>query len=202
MRAAFGLKAHSGWAALVVIGNDGDGLHVIDRRRIELVESREGEWPGQPYHAAEGLPPADARKIVNCGIDIARRCAVAHMRSAIKRTRDAGHEIAACAVLTPAPMPQWSTEEILAVHFRMHKAEGVMYPEALARAAKTCGLNLVAIAEKSLGENAEKALATTFSAAKKKIAALGKSVGPPWGADQKNATLAAMTALKMIVQAQ
>ena len=200
MRVAFGLKAHSGWAALVVIGSDGDGLRVIDRRRIELVESREGDWPGQPYHAADGLPPAQARKVVERGIETARRCAVAEMRLAIKRARDGGHEIAACALLMPAPMPEWNTEEILAVHFRMHKAEGMLYPDALAHAAKTCGLSLIPVAEKSLSERAEKALAISHSAATKTIALLGKSVGAPWGADQKHATLAAMIALKMIVQ--
>ncbi len=200
MRVAFGLKAHSGWAALVIIGNDMDGLHLIDRRRIELVESREGDWPGQPYHAADGLPPEQARKIVEQGMETARRCALVEMRSAIKRARESGHEIAACAVLMPAPMPEWSTEEILAVHFRMHKAEGVMYPDALASAAKTCGLDLVGIAEKSLRERAGLALAMPLSAATRTIAVLGKSVGPPWGADQKNATLAAMIALEMVVQ--
>ena len=196
MRAAFGLKAHSGWAVLVVIGSEGNDLHVLDRRRIELAEDTGTEWPGQPYHAADGLPPAQARKIVNRGIDAARRCAVAQMRSATRRVREAGHEIAACAVLMPAPMPDWSTEEILAVHFRMHKAEGVMYPDALARAANACGVELVAIAEKSLGAQAEKALTMPLGTATKKIVALGKSVGPPWGADQKNATLAAMIALQ------
>lgn len=202
MRVTFGLKAHSGWAALVVIGNDRDGLQVIDRRRIELAEDGSSQWPGQPYHAADGLPQAQARKIVQRGIDAARRLAVNELRAAIKRTRDAGHEVAACAVLMPAPMPDWSTEEILAVHLRMHKAEGAMYPEALARGAKTCGLDVVGIAEKSLGERAGKMVAVSAGAAMKKIAVLGKSVGAPWGADQKNATLAAMIALEMVVQAE
>jgi hypothetical protein len=202
MRVAFALKAHSGWAAFVVVGSEGDELRIIDRRRIELVEDSEGDWPGQPYHAADGLPPAQAHKVVERGIETARRCALNEMRLAIKRMRNAGHEVAACAVLMPAPMPDWSTMEILAVHFRMHKAEGVMYPDALARAAKTCGLNLAAIAEKTLSERAEKALRTPLGASMKKIVALGKSVGAPWGADQKNATLAAMIALEMVVQAK
>lgn len=38
MKVAFGVKAHSGWAALVVLGKQGDDLVVVDRRRIELVD--------------------------------------------------------------------------------------------------------------------------------------------------------------------
>jgi hypothetical protein len=49
-----GLKTHSGWAALVAIGKDrGQTFHLIERRRLELVDEA---WAKQPYHAAEGSP--------------------------------------------------------------------------------------------------------------------------------------------------
>ena len=54
MKVSFGLKPHSGWAALVVLGTDAGNLQVLDRRRIELVEDDGTEWAKQPYHAAEG----------------------------------------------------------------------------------------------------------------------------------------------------
>jgi len=195
MEVAFGLKAHSGWAAIVAIGVERGGHRVIDRRRIELIEDRDAEWAGQPYHAAEGKPIAKARAIVERGIADARRAAVKELRLAIKRTLAAGHDIVACAVLMPAPMPEWSTEEILAVHFRMHKAEGVLYPDALARAAQACGLQLALIHEKQLAAQAEGILKAPLSKLTQRIAELGKTVGAPWGADQKNAALAAMIAL-------
>ena len=92
-------------------------------------------------------------------------------------------------------MPDWSIEEILAVHFRMHKAEGVLFRDALVRATKACGLRLVAIPEKLLTTHAERVLGTPVSGLVRTIAALGKSVGPPWGKDQKDAALAALVAL-------
>ena len=58
MRIAAGFKAHSGWAALVVLGESDDGLVVVDRRRIELVDPADIDWAKQPYHAAENLSPA------------------------------------------------------------------------------------------------------------------------------------------------
>jgi len=195
MRVAFGLKAHSGWAALVVIGDADGELCVVDRRRVGLVEDANRGWAGAPYHAAEEMSPGPARELVErAGVE-ARFCANRKMRLAVERATQAGHEIVACAVLTPAPMPDWSIEQIRAVHFRMHKAEGVMFPDALARAAGNCGLRLLAVAEKDLAAQVERALAMSIGVAMKKVALLGKSVGPPWGADQKNAALAAMIAL-------
>ena len=177
MKVAFGMKAHSGWAALVVVGKRDGDLVVVDRRRVELVEE---QWAKQPYHAAEGLNTDAAFDVVKRGIEAAHRLALREMQEAVKRERERGNEIAACAVLTANPMPDWSVEEILAVHFRLHKAEGVLFREALVRAATACGLRLVAIPEKLLTEHAESALATPASGLVKKIAALGKAVGPPW----------------------
>jgi hypothetical protein len=193
MKVAFGMKAHSGWAALVVLGERDSDLVVADRRRIELVED---EWARQPYHAAEGLEPDEARDVVKRGVEAARRIAVQEMRAAVKRELERGNEVAACAVLVGDHMPGWSVEDILAVHFRMHKAEGVLFRDVLVRAAKECGLRLVEIPEKMLTPHAENVLGTSASNLAKEIARLGKSAGPPWGKDQKEAALAALVAFR------
>jgi len=193
MKVAFGMKAHSGWAALVVLGERGGDFVVVDRRRIELVDD---EWARQPYHAAEDLKPDAARDVVKRGVESASRIAVREMRAAVKRERKRENEVAACAVLVAGPMPDWSVEEILAVHFRMHKAEGVLFRDALVRSAKVCGLKLVEIPEKMLTPHAERALGTPASSLAKEIARLGKVAGPPWGKDQKDAALAALVALQ------
>jgi hypothetical protein len=91
MEVAFGLKAHSGWAALVVLGAREGVLEVVDRRRVELVSSREGEWPGQPYHEAEGLERRRAREVVKRGVDTAYRLAERELRRAVRRAEEAGH---------------------------------------------------------------------------------------------------------------
>jgi len=188
MEVAFGFKAHSGWAALVALGARGGALEVVDRRRLELVAKRDGEWPGQPYHQAEGLPPARAKAVVKSGIDEANRLAERELRRAVRGAEDAGHRVSVCAVLVGDPMPKWTTEEVLSVHFRMHQAEGALYRDALMRAVARCRLRLVTLREKSLAERAEKSLGA-------RAALLGKSIGPPWGKDQKDAALACMIAL-------
>jgi len=196
VRIAFGVKSHSGWAALVAVGGRGGRLDVVDRCRLELVEEHESKWAKQPYHAAEGLKAGEARALVKRGIESARRTAVRELRGAIARARGAEHEVVACGILMGAPMPAWSVEEILAVHFRMHKAEGVLFREALARAAEECGVKPVTVPEKVLESHAEEVLDRPWVSIQETVAALGKPLGAPWGKDQKEAAVAAMIALR------
>lgn len=183
MKVAFGFKAHSGWAALVVLGEQRGELAVVDRKRIELVEEA---WAKQPYHAAEELEPKAAHDLVKRGIDAAQRIALREMKAAVKRERDRENDVVGCSVLVGSPMPDWSTAEILAVHFRMHKAEGVLFQNALLWAAEKCQLNPLSVFEK------DQAPVTVV----KKIVELGKAAGAPWAKDQKDAALAALMALQ------
>ena len=185
MRVVLGFKAHSGWAALVAVGMDGKACEVHARCRVELIENR---WAGAPYHAAQGMPLARAGNIVAEALAEVRRVTTRRLRAVFDDLRRGGHEVVACAVLTPAPMPAWTVEQILSVHVRMHKAEGVMFPEALLQAAGDCGVRAVAIAPNDLPARA--------GAWRERIARLGESLGPPWGADQKNAALAALIVLR------
>lgn len=193
MNVAFGLKAHSGWAALVAVGQQGHDLVVTDRRRLELVEDN---WAKQPYHAAEGLPSKRARELVARGVAQTSRISIQVMRDAVARERELGNQVKACAVLVGSPMPDWTVDEILAVHFRMHKAEGVLFRQVLLRAAEECGLKPLPIPEKELPVHAEKILARPPPTLLDTVATLGKAAGPPWGKDQKDAALAALIALR------
>ena len=195
MRVAIGLKSHSGWAVSVVVGLDLDRFRLIDRRRVALIEAADSPWTKAPYHAADGLPLEEARALVERGVRSAERGSERALRELAQTMRSLGHDVVACAVLVGSPMPEWTTEQILAVHVRMHKAEGALFPAALIRAAGVCGLNAVSIAQKELLPRTETALGHRSVAPMAVIAELGKSAGPPWGVDQKNAALAAMIAL-------
>lgn len=195
LNVALWLKAHSGWAALVALVERGDGLDVVDRRRIELAPADQLHWAKQPYHAAEGLDADEAEDVVRRGVESARLLALRELEAAIARERAAKRRVAACAVLVGEGMPDWSVAEILAVHFRMHKAEGELFRDALVRAARACELRVVAIPEKRLLERAGDALARAATELVAEMAALGRQVGAPWGKDQKDAALAARVAL-------
>jgi hypothetical protein len=159
---------------------------------MDLVEA---EWAKAPYHAAEELDIKEARILVRKGIQSAHAVAKRQMKELFKRHQKLGNEVTACAVLMGAPMPDWTADEILAVHFRMHKAEGVLFREALESAADSCAIRFVPVPEKQLSEFAERTLNISASMLSKKLVALGKEIGAPWGKDQKEATLAALIAL-------
>ena len=198
MKVALGFKAHSGWAALVAIGKAANQFVVVDRRRIELVRETDVRWAKQPYHAAEDLESDEARGLIERVTKSAHREAEREIREAVKRLLKDKHEVAACAILAPNPMPDWTVSQILAVHFRMHQAEGVMFPAALVHAADKCGLKVATIPEKTLDDYATKVTRTSLSELKAEIGRLGKTVGPPWASDQKNAALTAISALAQL----
>jgi hypothetical protein len=191
MRVAIGFKSHSGWAASVCIGAARRGFEIVDRRRIELTP--EGEiWAKQPYHSAEELELVEAGKLVKAGIKSAHAVAHRAVNKLAEHFHSLGYELAGCGVLIPEPMPEWSIDEILAVHFRMHKAEGVLFPEALCKAVEKVDIACVTVPEKRLREIALQTVGKSYDTL---LAEMGKLAGPPWAKDQRNAALAAMIVL-------
>ena len=192
MRVAFGLKARTGRAALVALAGDVHEPQLIERSHIQLLP--DGAWA--PYHAAAELDRKDAHASVRQSIASAQRLATSGIRDAARRCAEAGHELCGCAVLVGTGMPHWSTDEILAVHVRMHKAEGELFRDVLVAGARACNLELTTLPDKSALDEAAKMLGLTRARLDAHVARLGKSAGPPWGKDQKEAAAAALVALK------
>jgi hypothetical protein len=191
MRVAIGLKARTGRATLVTVAGDVNEPQLIERSQIQLLP--DGAFA--PYHAAEGLAPQEARESIRRSIGSAQTLATSAIREAARRCAEAGHELCGCAVLVGTGMPDWSTDEILAVHVRMHKAEGELFRDALIAGARACGLKLTTLQAKSALDEAAKALGLTRARLDARLATLGRSAGPPWGKDQKEAAAAALVAL-------
>lgn len=192
MRVAIGLKARTGRAVLVALAGGADEPQLVERSQIQLLP--DGAFA--PYHAAEGLDPAEARESVRKSVADAHRLAASGIREATRRIAEAGHELSGCAVLVGTGMPDWSTDEILAVHVRMHKAEGELFRDVLVAGARACDLELTTLPDKSALDDASRRLALTRARLDARLATLGKSAGPPWGKDQKEAAAAALVALK------
>jgi hypothetical protein len=190
MRVALGLKARTGRAILVAVGGSPD-LQVLERSEMRLLP----EGAMAPYHAAEGLPSRAAQKSVERDIAAARRLAEQGIRSANKSLTAAGHAVCGCGVLIGDGMPAWSTDEIIAVHVRMHHAEGELFRNVLVHGGKACGLSVVTLPEKTAFDAAAHALGISRSELDSRLAALGKTIGPPWANDQKQAAAVALVAL-------
>ncbi len=193
MQIGMGLKAHSGWAVLVAVGETGGEIQVVDRRRIELVDPAEASWAKQPYHAGERLSMDKTKGVVQKGIAAANREARQQIKAISRWATKQGHQIAGCGILVGSTMPNWTIDEIFAVHVRMHKAEGVLFPQALAAAARALGLRTLEIPEKDLTAIALERLSRTEL---ENLEELRREIGPPWGKDQKSAAMAALIAVR------
>jgi hypothetical protein len=185
MRAALGFRAHSGWAALVVVAGTVDEPRVLKRCRIGVADQTL-RGSKQPYHAAAELPFPQAEAFVRNAIESSRALAREAISANLTEFRSQGHEVAACAVLLGSGKPLPELEKILASHSLIHSAEGVLFRDVLVWAANECHLSVNGVREKSLD-----------ASVLRRIDSLGKLIGPPWTQDQKYASVAAFMTLQL-----
>lgn len=193
-RAGIGIRAHSGWAALVAVGGTPRSPEVLVRRRIELSDPA---FVGskQPYHAAEGKPLPTAANIINrCAAD-AGRLARRAFREVIDELDLAGYRAAACGLLLASGRPLPALPAILASHALIHTADGELFRDALAAASEDNGWPLTRVKEKEAWAAAAAGLRDPAAKLQRRVDALGRSLGPPWTRDQKLAALAGWLAL-------
>jgi len=192
--AAFGLRAHSGWAALVAITGPLDSPSIIDRRILQLCDPKT-RGSKQPYHAAEPLPYKQAEKFVTHCIEQTRNLANKGLRTAIQDLQNSGHRIAACGILLGSGRTLPTLNRILASHALIHAAEGEMFRDALLHAAHHCKLTVKGIKQRELHSQAQTTLGRSAEQLEAYLIKQGRTLGPPWREDQKSATLAAWLAL-------
>jgi len=171
-RIALGFRAHSGWAAAVVVRA---GPEVVERRRIVTAKLK------QPYHAAEPLDYAKAGKLIE-------ECRATSIEMAVEAIRPLVVAWApqCAAVLVGRTLTLPPLESILKSHAMIHTAEGVFYREILIEACGQLGLRAERVPEKALAGELQL------------VQNLGKRLGPPWTQDYK---LAALAAIKSIMAA-
>jgi len=191
MRVAIGCKPRTGRAVMVLVGGEADAPLFVESREVPLLP------PGAfaPYHVAAELPRPERQASVDRAVADARGMAEQALRDAMGRCKAAGNEVAGCGVLVGKGMPPWTTEEIVAVHIRMHAAEGEMFREALVQAARACRLGPVTLPDKTAFESAAAALGIGRAQLDAKLAQLGKAAGRPWRTLERQAAAAALVAL-------
>src|ERR1700704_2183471 len=115
MRTALGFRAHSGWAAMVVVAGTTGAPRIVERRRIVIADS---EMPGskQPYHAAAELPFPEAEALVRQAIESSRALALEAISAIMKALQSQGHDVAGCGVLLGSGKVLPGLEGILASH--------------------------------------------------------------------------------------
>jgi len=193
-QAALGLRAHSGWAVLVALAGSAESAMVVIRRRIETADpSIRGSK--QPFHAAEPLKLQDAEALIGKCTESTRRLSRQALKTVIADLREKGFEVSGCGVILGSGRSLPALEAILASHALLHTAEGEFYRQALVEAGEHCGLRVVGVKEREVYDQGSARLGLSVATLEKRIAGLGRGIGPPWTQDQKYAALVGWMAL-------
>lgn len=192
--AAIGFRAHSGWACAVLVAGSGEDIAVVDRRRVELCDPKI-EGSKQLFHFMEPMPFAEAETFAL----LCRKSTDALARKALKNIRDIAAsnslKVAGVCITTASGKPLPDLRAILASHALIHAAEGEFYRDALAHAAEAAKLGLSRVKERDAGDWMAARLGISEGQLKTRLAEMGKTLGPPWSADEKLATMAAWLVL-------
>lgn len=179
MAHALGFCCRTGSAAAVAVAPGGA---LAGRWAVDL--SAPGT-PAQLFHAAAGLPPAEAERFVAAGVDAVGTVAAKRLRDLVDAL---GGDVVIAVVTGEHRVPDDTpVARILAVHALMHGAEGQLYRDALLDAAAASGLTAYDIRRGP----AEERLAGDLASA---VARIGAAAGRPWRREQKLAAVAALVA--------
>jgi hypothetical protein len=191
--AAIGCRAHTGWAALVVVAGDVKRPEVLIRGRVELRDPA-GRVRPNVYQAARGLELAAAAARIEAAERIAVEQAGAALDKTLREAAEEGALVRSCAVVVGASR-ETQLESILASHALAHAAEGRLYQHALLRGAESRSLDAVAVPKRSIWEQGEAALGVAPDELRMWLDGLRRQIRSPWAEDQKLAALAAWIAL-------
>jgi len=170
---------------MVAVGGEASSPVVLERRRLELVNR---EIPGsvQPYHWAKDMKLEDAEAFLRLCAEAAAGMARAGLRDALAALAGRGYEATGCAILLAAGRPARDLASTLRSHPAIHTAEGEFFRNALRVAAESHGLAVTGIKERELAGD---------GALERRVAELGKTIGPPWRQDEKLSCLAGLRVL-------
>lgn len=187
-----GISDHYGRAVCVAVSARDGSPVVIDRREIKLIEPG---IPASPYHHETlEMEPAEAEALVQKALKSARSCA----HRALKELCSSG-EIGKVTgvVLREPPLPHLpgSVAEAHQSYNVTNRADGMIYHDALCRAASELGLDVEWIPRgKELGRAAE-VLGVAPQRLEGWLAELRETMGPPWQKDHRESTARAIVGL-------
>jgi hypothetical protein len=188
--AAIGFMEHTGWAVAVAVVGAGDSFDVVARERIATLDPA---LPRQAYHAVAEM--GFDRGIIETVRESAVDCSEREIVRLAGELKERGHGLAIAAVPVGTGRIPESVDAILASHSLLHAAEGEMFREALAEAAARCGLRVLRPQRKDILSEAAAIVGLALPALQQRLNEIGRSVGPPWQADQKAAAAAAWAGL-------
>ena len=188
-----GVADHGGWAICVTVAASRGVPVVVDRRRIESIEPG---VPSQPYHhETVRMPQPEAEKLVVRVRESVMRTTLAGLTKLRAELQPPYTIVAMTLRNPPLDYVPVTVAEAHASYPVMCRADGMMYHDALRRAARRLKF---AVELDDRGEAVARAADRLGVSAKEVeyfLEAAGKSLGPPW---QKEHRLAAAAAIGVL----
>ncbi|MBI3676142.1 MAG: hypothetical protein HY243_05950 [Proteobacteria bacterium] len=192
--AALGVRAHSGWAAVIILAGSAQEPEIIDRRRIELRKPGD-ENARFPFHHVESWKLDRAMAFIQSCTKSSNGYALTALSDIAAHLKKRSLVLSGCGLLTASGRTLPDLANILASHSLIHAAEGEFFRDAIADACARKKIAVSRVKEREALTWAAARLGLTDVRLKLKMDALGKPLGPPWTADQKLATAAALLVL-------
>jgi hypothetical protein len=187
---AIGFRVKSGFAIAVALRGPASSPVVIFRHVVELSDPDVADTR-QPYHKGFFTHEEDARTIAR-RVTIVERCAKRSVAALLKDERLVGFKCRGAGLVVGSTI---DPARVGNPHIRAHANEGRLFRTVLESALQAHDIACDVIVEKQLAATAASGLQRRGSEIRTTLARFGKSLGGPWRAEEKAASLAAWLAL-------
>jgi len=174
---SIGIEDHYAWANLVSITTSGRNEILLDKRRVELLDQ---QLTASPYHHETlQMPLSVAEKLVRDVQTSANKRAKSALSSLIGELAPA--KCRGIAIRVP-PLPELpaTVAEVHARTWITNRADGMIYHQALTKAAAQLNLRVFYFEKNNVLELAAQARGKTARDFERQLKALGTALGPPW----------------------
>jgi len=191
LAAAIGFRVKTGRATGIIVAGTGALPQVLRRASVNLRDPKLPE-SFQPYHAALELPESEGAAVVQRATAAIQALATRAIGDLAKELHASGHRLSGIGLVVatdkdPGPLGR--------SHIRAHALEGRLFWKAMEQGADALGLPHLYILERDAFEAASVVLGRKPADLKSAVNEMGRTVGRPWSAEEKTATLAAWMAL-------
>lgn len=174
---SIGIEDHYAWANLVSVTSSGPKELLLDKRRVELLDPK---LPASPYHHDTlHMALSEAEKLVRAVKASANRRAESALSSLLGELAPAKCRGIAIRVPPLSGLPS-TVAEVHGNTWITNRADGMIYHQALTRAAARLDLTVSYFEKDSVLELAAQARGKSARDLERRLKAAGQTLGPPW----------------------